>query len=147
MLCQVDEELDELISRIKLEDGNTEFWKRRFLGEGLNDAHGKTIDVSLSETEKSEEGDEEEDEEDDDDGEGDDDVVEAGAKDVEDEEAEEEEEEVEQIESPEQDRVKLKEKEAKKPLQMIGVQLLKDPEQTPSSSKKLRRRARASLEV
>ncbi|KAJ7978206.1 Pentatricopeptide repeat-containing protein [Quillaja saponaria] len=106
---EVDEELDALISRIKLEEGNTEFWKRRFLGEGLNS---------------------------------DDDA----AKDVEDEEADEEEEveqaeeEVEQTDNQEGDRVKRKEAEAKKPLQMIGVQLLKDSDQ-PSTSKKSKRRS------
>ncbi|KAG6535617.1 hypothetical protein ZIOFF_000639 [Zingiber officinale] len=38
---QVDEEVDELIARIKLQDGNTEYWKRRFLGESLTNVHEK----------------------------------------------------------------------------------------------------------
>ncbi|KAG9138904.1 hypothetical protein Leryth_007532 [Lithospermum erythrorhizon] len=37
---EMDEELDELISRIKLHEGDTEFWRRRFLGEGLNETYG-----------------------------------------------------------------------------------------------------------
>lgn len=75
-----------------------------------------------------------------------DDDVEDVAKEVEDDEADEE--EVEQTESQDGDRVKDKEVEAKKPLQMIGVQLLKDSDQTTSSSKKSRRRAsRVSMEV
>ncbi|KAL5983897.1 hypothetical protein ACLOJK_017995 [Asimina triloba] len=41
---EVDEELDELISRIKLQDGNTEFWKCHFLGEDIIEVHGKKID-------------------------------------------------------------------------------------------------------
>ncbi|GLT66485.1 hypothetical protein SLA2020_388470 [Shorea laevis] len=60
--------------------------------------------------------------------------VEDVAKEVEDDEADEE--EVEQTESQDGDRVKDKEVEAKKPLQMIGVQLLKDSDQTTTSSKR-----------
>lgn len=72
--------------------------------------------------------------------------VEDGTKEVEDDEADEE--EVEQTESQDGERVKEKEVEAKKPLQMIGVQLLKDSDQTTTSSKKSRRRAsRMSVEV
>ena len=130
---QLDEELDELISRIKLEEGNTEFWKRRFLGEGLNVDQVKPIDEGESEP-----ADDELDEGD---------VVEDAAKDIEDDEGDEE-EEVEQTESQEGDRIKDKEVEAKKPLQMIGVQLLKDSDQTTTRSKKSRRRSsRASVEV
>ncbi|KAB2048521.1 hypothetical protein ES319_A13G118100v1 [Gossypium barbadense] len=129
---EVDEELDELISRIKLEEGNTEFWKRRFLGEGLNVNQVKLIDEDESEA-----ADDELDESD---------VVEDAAKDIEEEEGEEE-EEVEQTESQEVDRIKDKEVEAKKPLQMIGVQLLKDSDQTTTRSKKSRRRSsRVSVE-
>ncbi|XVF42386.1 hypothetical protein PTKIN_Ptkin01aG0358000 [Pterospermum kingtungense] len=129
---EVDEELDELISRIKLEEGNTEFWKRRFLGEGLNVGQVKPIDEGESEP-----ADEELDE-----GE----VAEDAAKDIEDDDGEEE-EEVEQTETQEVDRIKDKEVEAKKPLQMIGVQLLKDSDQTTTRSKKSRRRSsRVSLD-
>ncbi|KAL1552104.1 hypothetical protein AAHA92_12945 [Salvia divinorum] len=137
---EVDEELDELISRIKLEEGNTEFWRRRFLGEGLNENHSKPL-------EKEEEND------DDDDGVldilDDADVGDEIAKDAEDDEADEEEdeEEVEQTEIQVSDRVKDKEAEAAKPLQMIGVQLLKDSDQSTSSSRKLKKRSpRASME-
>ncbi|XP_057802236.1 uncharacterized protein LOC131017498 [Salvia miltiorrhiza] len=134
---EVDEELDELISRIKLEEGNTEFWRRRFLGEGLNENHSKPL--------------EKEEEEDD----GDDGVIDIlddadeVSKDAEDDEAdeEEEEEEVEQTEIQVSDRVKDKEAEAAKPPQMIGVQLLKDSDQSTSSSRKLKKRSpRASME-
>ncbi|EOY10799.1 Plastid transcriptionally active 3 isoform 2 [Theobroma cacao] len=129
---EVDEEVDELISRIKLEEGNTEFWKRRFLGEHLNVDHVKPIDEGESEPADDEL----------DDG----DVVEDAAKDIEDDEADEE-EEGEQAESQEGDRIKDKEVEAKKPLQMIGVQLLKDSDQTTTRSKKSRRRSsRVSVE-
>ncbi|WCJ43716.1 plastid transcriptionally active 3 [Euphorbia peplus] len=136
---EVDEELDELISRIKLHEGDTEFWKRRFLGEGMNDNHVNPMNMGESEDVL------------------DDDVIDIELeKDVEDEEADEEDEgegegevevEVEQTESQDGERVvKVKEVEAKKPLQMIGVQLLKDSLQTPARSKKSRRRARASVE-
>lgn len=128
----MDEELDELISRIKLEEGNTEFWRRRFLGEGLNGDHGKSMDViELEPLEVL------------DDVDGVEDVI----KEVEDDEADEEEEEAEQTESQAGDRVKDKEVEAAKPLQMIGVQLLKDSDQTTSTSKKSRRKSRTSVEV
>ncbi|KAG6738389.1 hypothetical protein POTOM_058005 [Populus tomentosa] len=133
----VDEEVDELISRIQLHEGDTEFWKRRFLGEGFNGNHVKPVDMETSEL--PEELDEDEDDDDDDDD------VEDVAKEVEDEEADEEGEvevEVEQTESQDAERiVKAKEAEAKKPLQMIGVQLLKDSDQTTRMSKKSRRRA------
>ncbi|KAK9292727.1 hypothetical protein L1049_020706 [Liquidambar formosana] len=129
---EVDEELDELISRIKLEEGNTEFWKRRFLGEGLNDDQGKPMDM-----EKSALPDVLDDAE----------VGEDVAKEVEDDEADEEEEEVEQTEIQVGDRSKDKEVESVKPLQMIGVQLLKDSDQTTATSRKSRRRlSRISME-
>ncbi|KAK2994969.1 hypothetical protein RJ640_017430 [Escallonia rubra] len=128
---EVDEELDELLSRIKLEEGNTEFWRRRFLGEGLSSDHGKQTDVIEVEADGADDGD----------------VVEDVLKEVDDEEADEEEEEVEQSESPVGDRVKDKEVEAAKPLQMIGVQLLKDSDQTNATSRKTRRKvSRISME-
>lgn len=75
------------------------------------------------------------------------DTIEDVAKEIEEEEAEEE-EEVEQTENQDGERVIKKEVEAKKPLQMIGVQLLKDVDQPTATSKKSRRRSsRASLEV
>lgn len=132
-VLQVDERLDELISRIKLEDGNTEFWKRRFLGEGLNHNNDNLSDV--------EEDSELQDMLDDVD------AAEDVAKEAEDE-VDEEEEEVEQTETQVGDRTKEKEVEAVKPLQMIGVQLLKDSEQAPATTRKSRRRrSRLSMEV
>ncbi|KAM5561785.1 hypothetical protein ABKV19_022400 [Rosa sericea] len=151
---EVDEELDELISRIKLEEGNTEFWKRRFLGEGFRSDQEKQLDsgklepldvtdsVNVVDVAKEVEDDEAEaeadDEDEDDNNDNDDD------DDDDDEEEEEEVEvevEVEQAERQDVERVKQKENEAKKPLQMIGVQLLKDSDQTSTSPKKSRRRA------
>lgn len=131
---EVDEELDELISRIKLEEGNTEFWKRRFLGEGLNEVHDEPAEEI--EAEDSDLPDVLDDA----------DAAEDVVKEAEDEEVDEEEEEVEQTESQVGDKIKDKEAERVKPLQMIGVQLLKDSEQTATNPKKSRRRARASIE-
>lgn len=142
VFCQIDEELDELISRIKLEEGNTEFWKKRFLGEGLIDVPAKHVavadsvnselldDIGADTSEDLKEG-------------------EVDEVDEEEEEVEAEPEvEVEQSEGPVGERtVKAKEVESKKPVQMIGVQLLKDTDQTTSTSRKSRRRARASVEV
>lgn len=139
MCWQVDEDLDELISRIRLEEGNTEFWKRRFLGEGLNHDHVRPIDTA--ELEVPDEVD-------------DVDAVEDARKEVDDDEADEadeadEEEEVGQAESQDGDTlVKAKEVEAKKPPQMIGVQLFKDSDQATTTLKKSRRRAsRIQVEV
>ncbi|KMZ72781.1 putative Pentatricopeptide repeat-containing protein [Zostera marina] len=127
---EVDEELEELISRIKLNEGDTEFWKRRFLGEGLRDVSNevaKTEDSKLLDI--SDGGD----------------IVDDVTKEADDEEVEEEEEveEVEQNESQVDARVKEKGVERAKPLQMIGVQLLKDSDQTSAASaRKARRQAR-----
>ncbi|KAJ8558475.1 hypothetical protein K7X08_005241 [Anisodus acutangulus] len=128
---EVDEELDELISRIKLHEGNTEFWKRRFLGEGLNENHGQQSDIiDLEPTDVVDHTDAV-----------DDIAKEAEDDEAEDDDAQDEEEEVEQTESqPEVGDRKDKEVEAAKPLQMIGVQLLKDSDVTASSSRKSRRR-------
>ncbi|CAL9162122.1 unnamed protein product [Musa hybrid cultivar] len=129
---EVDEELDELISRIKLEDGNTEYWKLRFLGERLTNVHEKDIVVEDSELHDILD---------------DADALEDGTKEAEEEDVDEEEEVVEQTENQEGDVIKDKVIERAKPLQMIGVQLLKDSEETAPSSKKSRRRvARASIE-
>ncbi|CAI9759260.1 unnamed protein product [Fraxinus pennsylvanica] len=128
---EVDGELDEIISRIKLEEGNTEFWRRRFLGEGLNESHSKSIEVEEFEIADISD---------------DADVGDDVANEVEDDEANEE-EEVEQTETQADERVKDKEVEAAKPPQMIGVQLLKDSDQTTGSSRKSRRRvSRVSVE-
>ncbi|KAG2537707.1 hypothetical protein PVAP13_9NG267200 [Panicum virgatum] len=123
---EVDEGLYELISRIKPEDGNTEFWKRRFLGETRN---------YLCEEDSNEEDQDLDDELDDDEDDDDDESTkEAEEDEIDDEEA------VEQTEN--QDGDETKDKPAKGPnqhLQMIGVQLLKDLEKTPVSSKKSKR--------
>lgn len=132
-IWQVDEELDEFISRIKLHEGDTEFWKRRFLGEDLTIGPGKLLDKESSEFPDVLD---------------DADVGEDAAKEIEDDEADEEEEEAEPTEIPVADRVKDKEVETAKPLQMIGVQLLKDSDQTTPATRKSRRRmSRASMEV
>ncbi|PHU00603.1 hypothetical protein BC332_30390 [Capsicum chinense] len=128
---EVDEELDELISRIKLHEGNTEFWKCRFLGEDLNENYAQQSEIiDLEPTDVV------------DDTDAIDDIAkEAEDDEAQDEEAQDEEEEVEQTESqPEVGDRKDKEVEAVKPLQMIGVQLLKDSDPTASSSRKSRRR-------
>lgn len=125
MTLQVDEELDELISRIKLQEGNTEFWKSRFLGEGLQENYGKQIEVEDSEiVDVSDDAD----------------AVDDVAKEVEEDEAEDEEEEVDLNDSQVVDRIKTKEVKTAKPLPMIGVQLLKDSDETTSSSRKSRRK-------
>ncbi|KAF5735267.1 hypothetical protein HS088_TW15G00768 [Tripterygium wilfordii] len=126
---EVDEDLDELISRIRLEEGNTEFWKRRFLGEGLNNDHVKTRDTN--ELEVPDEVD-------------DVDAVDDAGKEVDDDEVDEADEEVEVGQAESEDGnmlIKAKEVEAKKPLQMIGVQLLKDSDQATTRLKKSRRRS------
>ncbi|RRT80878.1 hypothetical protein BHM03_00032219, partial [Ensete ventricosum] len=128
----VDEELDELISRIKLEDGNTEYWKLRFLGESLTNVHEKDIVVEDSELHDILD---------------DADALEDGTKEAEEDDVDEEEEAVEQTENQEGDVIKDKVVERAKPLQMIGIQLLKDSEETAPSKKSRRRVARASIEV
>ncbi|CAL5208361.1 unnamed protein product [Lathyrus oleraceus] len=134
---EVDEELDALISRIKLEEGNTEFWKRRFLGEGLPGAQGNAMIEGTSESTDVQDYI---------------DVVEDDAKEAEDDEADDDDQEVEQaeeevepVENQDAERIKEKEVEAKKPLQMIGVQLLKDSDQPSASSKKSRRRTTRNM--
>ncbi|KAJ8432033.1 hypothetical protein Cgig2_026736 [Carnegiea gigantea] len=128
---EVDGEVDELISRIKLEEGNTEFWKRRFLGElpkPVNEQKSEPEDIM-----------------------DDADVSEDASNEVENDEADEQTEaeaeveaEVDQTETQEGivDRVKDNEVKAKKPPQMIGIQLVKDLEQ-PTTSKRSRRRKTA----
>lgn len=132
-----------------MQDGNTEFWKRRFLGEGMNGDHGNSVSMGKSESadvivdaDNVEDITKEVDDE------------EAGADaDADDNDEEEEEEEeveevdvVEQTESQDAERVKEKQVAAKKPLQMIGVQLLKDSDGATPSSKKSRRKASRIVE-
>ncbi|VAH04032.1 unnamed protein product [Triticum turgidum subsp. durum] len=122
----VDEELDEMISRIKLEDGNTEFWKRRFLGETRN---------HLCEEDSKEDPDfDDELDEDDDDDDDDDSAKEADEDEIDDEV-------IDRTENQAGDD-ETKDKPAKGPnqhLQMIGVQLLKDLEKASGSTKKLKK--------
>lgn len=76
------------------------------------------------------------------------DNVEDMAEEVEDDEAvDEEEEEVEQTDREAGDMVKDKELEAAKPLQMIGVQLLKDADPASASSKSRSKVSQISVEV
>ncbi|OAY69673.1 hypothetical protein ACMD2_15566 [Ananas comosus] len=129
-MMTVDEELDELIFRIKLRRWEHGVWKSRFMGETLN-IQDKTIDAGDPDTPNML----------------DDDVVEDVAKEAEENEADEEEEVVEQTESQVEvgDISKDKEVERAKPLQMIAIQLLKDSEET-NTTKKSQRAARASVE-
>ncbi|CAA0814500.1 plastid transcriptionally active 3 [Striga hermonthica] len=127
---EVDEELDELISRIKLQEGNTEFWRRRFLGEDLNENHSKLLDVKEDGiTDITDDGD----------------MSDDAVKETEDDEVDEQ-EEVEQTEIQVGPQVKDKEVEADKPLQMIGVQLLNDSDQRSGSARKSKKKSRASME-
>lgn len=75
------------------------------------------------------------------------DNVEDVANEVEDDEAVDEEEEVEQTDREAGDRVKDKELEDAKPLQMIGVQLFKDADPTSASSKSRSKVSQISGEV
>lgn len=117
--------MEELISRIKLHDGNTEFWKHRFLGHGLEEIRDEEDKV---------------DEEDEPDEEGDGDVIEDATKEAEDDEMDEEEEEVEQAGTPVEDVAKVKKVQKSQPPQMIGVQLLKDSEDASAATKKSQRK-------
>jgi len=128
-----------LISRIKLQEGNTEFWKRRFLGEGLTGDQEITIDAGKSDVSEVPD---------------DIDAIEDAAKDVEDDEVDEEEEEAEQIEeevepaeNQDVDRIKVKKVESNKPLQMIGVQLFKDSDQPITRSKKFKKSTKVQAQV
>ncbi|KAL0912781.1 hypothetical protein M5K25_016184 [Dendrobium thyrsiflorum] len=125
---EVDEDLEELVSRIKLQDGNTEFWKHRFLGEGLKEVHDEEDEVD------------EDAEIDDADEEGDGDVTEDATKEAEDDEIYEEEDEVEQTVTQAEDATKVKKVKKFQPPQMIGVQLLKDSEETATATKQSRRK-------
>ncbi|KAJ4874195.1 plastid transcriptionally active 3 [Raphanus sativus] len=145
---EVDEEVDELICRIKLHEGDTEFWKRRFLGEGLIEttAESKETDESsvdtgeiVNKTEDIAKGADEDESEDEEEQEGDED----------DDENEEEEEVV--VAEPEnraegEDLVKNKAADAKRHLQMIGVQLLKESDEANRTKKRGKRASRMTLE-
>lgn len=146
---EVDEEVDELICRIKLHEGDTEFWKRRFLGEGLIETTADSIETDESvaaggpenkteDVAKGADDDEDDDEEEEQEGDEDDD------------ENEEEEEVV--VAEPEnraegEDLVKNKAADAKRHLQMIGVQLLKESDEANRTKKRGKRASRMTLEV
>lgn len=135
---EVDEELEELISRIKLQDGNTEFWRRRFLGD-LNEVHDAKEkvdeDIEVDEDDEVDDADEEDDV----------DVIENATKELEDDEVDEE--EVEQTVTQVEESAKTKKVKKSQPPQMIGVQLLKDSEETSTTTKKSRRKlARVAVE-
>jgi len=143
---EVDEEVDDLICRIKLHEGDTEFWKRRFLGEGLIETSVEsketTESVVTGESEKaiediSKEADNEED---------DDEEEQEGDED--DDENEEEEVVVPETENRAEgeDLVKNKAADAKKHLQMIGVQLLKESDEANRTKKRGKRASRMTLE-
>lgn len=135
MICfsfQIDEEIQELVSRVRLEEGNTEFWKRRFLGEGLEAELGipTAIEVEASDVSDNTEED-------------------VNKQQVDDDEADKE-EAVEPTEIQAGDTETVKDKEvAANPLQMIGVQLFTGSDSTPAKSKKsVKRLARiAAMEV
>ncbi|KVI07859.1 Pentatricopeptide repeat-containing protein [Cynara cardunculus var. scolymus] len=120
----IDEEVEALVSRVRLEEGNTEFWRRRFLGEGLDAEYGKSTAIEIEVSDVS------------DDPDGSEDVTKQG----DDDEADKE-EVLEQTESQSGDTEVVKDKEAvaANPLQMIGVQLFKG-DSTPARSKKSQKR-------
>ncbi|KAI3797587.1 hypothetical protein L1987_32846 [Smallanthus sonchifolius] len=115
---EIDEEVQELVSRVRLEEGNTEFWRRRFLGEGLEAELGipTAIEVEASDVSDNPEED-------------------VNKQQVDDEEADKEVVEPTEIQAGDTEVVKDKEVAAN-PLQMIGVQLFKGPDTTPAKSKK-----------
>ncbi|XP_024986849.1 uncharacterized protein LOC112522025 isoform X1 [Cynara cardunculus var. scolymus] len=121
---EIDEEVEALVSRVRLEEGNTEFWRRRFLGEGLDAEYGKSTAIEIEVSDVS------------DDPDGSEDVTKQG----DDDEADKE-EVLEQTESQSGDTEVVKDKEAvaANPLQMIGVQLFKG-DSTPARSKKSQKR-------
>ncbi|KAI3746074.1 hypothetical protein L6452_08495 [Arctium lappa] len=121
---EIDEEVEELVSRVKLQEGNTEFWRRRFLGECLDAEYGKSTAIEVEVSDVS------------DDPDGSEDVT----KQADDDEADKE-EVMEQTEGQAGDTEVVKDKEAvaANPLQMIGVQLFKG-DTTPARSKKSQKR-------
>lgn len=102
------------------------------MGEGLSDIYDEPIDMVESELQ--------------DELEDDDDVIDV--EDASKEGEDDEEEEVEQTETENRDVERVKEKvEAKKPPQMIGLQLFKDSDQTTTSSKRSKKRISQMVEV
>lgn len=130
--------MEELISRIKLQDGNTEFWRSRFMGESTNGDTNKAIETGDEDDDIKALDDEDDDTEEEDEGKGDDDDL-----DTEEEEPGAEVEAVEEAdESPLIRKGKDDDIEGGSPPEMIGSQLLRDWEESFSrkkSSKKLSR--------
>ncbi|KAI7727038.1 hypothetical protein M8C21_006924 [Ambrosia artemisiifolia] len=116
---EIDEEVQELVSRVRLEEGNTEFWRKRFLGEGLEAELGLPTAIEAEATDVSDNPEED-----------------VNKQQADDDEADKE-EVVEPTETQAGDTEAVKDKEeAANPLQMIGVQLFKGPETAPAKSKK-----------
>ncbi|KAI3796890.1 hypothetical protein L1987_39577 [Smallanthus sonchifolius] len=115
---EIDEKVQELVSRVRLEEGNTEFWRRRFLGEGLEAELGIPTAIEVEASDVS------------------DNPEDVNKQQVDDEEVDKE-EVVEPTEIQAGDTEAVKDKEvAANPLQMIGVQLFKGHDTTPAKSKK-----------
>lgn len=125
---EIDEEIQELISRVRLEEGNTEFWRRRFLGECLEAELGKPTAIEVEATDVSDNNINNNNSEED----------ATNNKQVDDDEGDKE----EQTENQSGDTEAVKDKEdAANPLQMIGVQLFKGfDDSTPTKSKKSKKR-------
>ncbi|KAL8201977.1 hypothetical protein R6Q57_011124 [Mikania cordata] len=116
---EIDEEVQELVSRVRLEEGNTEFWRRRFLGECLEAELGKPTSIEVEASDVTDNPEED-----------------VNKQQVDDDEADKEEAvEPTEIQAGDTEAVKDKE-EAANPLQMIGVQLFKGPDTAPAKSKK-----------
>ncbi|KAJ1693952.1 hypothetical protein LUZ63_010650 [Rhynchospora breviuscula] len=134
---EVDEYLEELISRIKLQDGNTEFWRSRFMGEGTNGNTEKEIETEDEDDDIKALNNE------------DDDATEEEDEDTEEKEVEEDdldtEAEAEIVEEADESQMVGKEKDdvgGGPPQEMIGLQLLKDWDESPSSKKSSKKLSR-----
>ncbi|PWA57221.1 plastid transcriptionally active 3 [Artemisia annua] len=124
---EIDEEVEALIARVRLEEGNTEFWRQRFLGECLEPELQRSTDIEVEATNVSDDNT---------------DAAEDSGKQADDDEADKE-EVGEQTEIQAGDTEAVKDKEtAANPLQMIGVQLFKDDNAPVKSKKSVKRLAR-----
>jgi hypothetical protein len=129
--------VEELISRIKLHDGDTEFWRSRFMGESTTGDTKKAIETEDEDDNIKAVEDEDDDTEEEDEGK-------EGEEDDLDTEEEEPEAEVENVEDDADDIQQVSKEEddieGGRPPELIGSQLLKDWEETffrKKSSKKL----------
>ncbi|KAJ3682428.1 hypothetical protein LUZ60_015001 [Juncus effusus] len=133
---EVDEELEELVSRVQLQDGNTEFWRKRFLGEISNNMYKRQMEVltesseKIIETEHYNEDEDEEAEEDEPKG--------ISLDEDEDDDEEEEDDPLDQEDESEGRQLmgKIKDDNEDGPPQLISSQLFKDW-QAPTKSKKI----------